>query len=327
VKKAADIITKNLGYKILAAVLAVIIWLVIVNIEDPEKSKVYTIPVTVTDTSYLTKKGLTYEIKNDTDEISFTVSGRRSIVEELDKNDFVAVASMKDINSAGTQVPIHVSAKRYSGSLKFVDRDQYLQVSVEKSKTVTLPVMVVTSGDLYNGCFIKSTSVNPAGIKITGPESDVSQVDTAAVSLDVSGAYDVVTDTGDIVLLDKDGREITSKDLSLSKTQAKATAKVLMSKKLTLNVKTTGKPASGYTLKNISLSTAELTVEGKTAKLEDLTELTIKPEELDLTGRTQSYSAKISLKDYLPSGVSLAEGEQDKITADVTLEKKSGSSG
>ncbi|MGI5932622.1 MAG: YbbR-like domain-containing protein [Eubacterium sp.] len=326
-KKAADIITKNLGYKILAAVLAVIIWLVIVNIEDPEKSKVYTIPVTVTDTSYLTKKGLTYEIKNDTDEISFTVSGRRSIVEELDKNDFVAAASMKDINSAGTQVPIHVSAKRYSGSLKFVDRDQYLQVSVEKLKAVTLPVTVITSGDPYNGCFIKSTSVSPAGIKISGPESDVSQVDTAAVSLDVSGAYNMTSDTGSIVLLDKDGKEVTAKDLTLSKTKAKATAVVLMSKKLALNVKTTGKPADGYTLKNISLSPSDVTVEGKTARLEDLTELTIQPDELDLTGRTQSFSAKISLKKYLPSGVSLAEGEQDKITAAVTLEKKSGSDG
>ena len=46
-RKLTKRITNNFGLKVLAVVFAIVIWLVVVNIEDPEKTKGFTIPVTI----------------------------------------------------------------------------------------------------------------------------------------------------------------------------------------------------------------------------------------------------------------------------------------
>ena len=81
-RKVTKRITNNFGLKILAAVFAIVIWLVVVNIEDPEKTKGFVIPVTIENSDYLTDMGKTYDILNNSDKISFTVTGKRSIIEE-----------------------------------------------------------------------------------------------------------------------------------------------------------------------------------------------------------------------------------------------------
>mgnify|MGYP000042764514 CR=1 FL=1 len=58
-RKLTKRITNNFGLKILAAVFAIILWMVVVNIEDPEKTKGFTIPVTIENNEYLSDMGKT----------------------------------------------------------------------------------------------------------------------------------------------------------------------------------------------------------------------------------------------------------------------------
>ena len=64
-RKLTKRITNNFGLKVLAVVFAIVIWLVVVNIEDPEKTKGFTIPVTIENSDYLTDMGKTYDILNN----------------------------------------------------------------------------------------------------------------------------------------------------------------------------------------------------------------------------------------------------------------------
>ena len=50
-KKILKTLVNNLGFKILAVVLAFILWLVVYNIDDPKKSKTFTTNVTVENAS------------------------------------------------------------------------------------------------------------------------------------------------------------------------------------------------------------------------------------------------------------------------------------
>ena len=117
-RKVTKRITNNFGLKILAAVFAIVIWLVVVNIEDPEKTKGFVIPVTIENSDYLTDMGKTYDILNNSDKISFTVTGKRSIIEELSESDFTAVANMENINDEMTTVPVSVTASRYASQIE-----------------------------------------------------------------------------------------------------------------------------------------------------------------------------------------------------------------
>ena len=74
-RKLTKRITENFGLKILAVVFAIVMWLIVVNVEDPQKTKVYTVPVEIENADYLQKMDKTYEVINNTDRISFTVTG------------------------------------------------------------------------------------------------------------------------------------------------------------------------------------------------------------------------------------------------------------
>ena len=145
-RKLTKRITNNFGLKVLAVVFAIVIWLVVVNIEDPEKTKGFTIPVTIENSDYLTDMGKTYDILNNSDKISFTVTGKRSIIEELSDSDFTAVANMENVNDELTTVPVSVAASRYSGQIEINKRDATLKISVENLKTEKYAVKVATKG-------------------------------------------------------------------------------------------------------------------------------------------------------------------------------------
>ena len=93
-QKIAKIITNNFGLKILAVVISVVFWLVIVNVEDPEKTLTFTVQVNIENADYLTNQGKTYEILNGSDTIKFTATAKRSIIEKMTDGDFEVTADL-----------------------------------------------------------------------------------------------------------------------------------------------------------------------------------------------------------------------------------------
>ena len=73
-------LTNNLGMRILAVVIAVLIWIIVVNVSDPIIESTYSgIPVEIINADTITKQNKTYDVLNDTDSISVTISAKRSI--------------------------------------------------------------------------------------------------------------------------------------------------------------------------------------------------------------------------------------------------------
>ena len=86
-------LTGNLGLKVLAFFIAVFMWLIVVNIDDPVIEKTYAgVPVSVINEEIVTTTNRTYQIVDDTQEVSVTVSARRSVMEKIKTEDITAVA-------------------------------------------------------------------------------------------------------------------------------------------------------------------------------------------------------------------------------------------
>ena len=103
----------------------------------------------------------TYDILNNSDKISFTVTGKRSIIEELSDSDFTAVANMENVNDELTTVPVSVAASRYSGQIEINKRDATLKISVENLKTEKYAVKVVTKGTPAAYCYVETATADP----------------------------------------------------------------------------------------------------------------------------------------------------------------------
>ena len=90
--KFKDLILHNFALKILAVVLAVIIWVAIVNIDNPSRTTMISgIQVVFLNEDALGQKGYTYSVQSGS-VISISVKAPQSIAESLEASDFYAYA-------------------------------------------------------------------------------------------------------------------------------------------------------------------------------------------------------------------------------------------
>ena len=124
--------TNNVGIKILALLLSVMIWLVVVSIDNPVKDQSFTqIPVTVLNGDVFEASGQAYELADSSSTVTVVVRAERSVLSQLSRDDFSATIDMN--NYSNGRVPITVRANRLSDKIVSVTpRTAYAAVDVEE---------------------------------------------------------------------------------------------------------------------------------------------------------------------------------------------------
>lgn len=318
-QKIAKIITNNFGLKVLAVVVAVIFWLVIVNVEDPEKTQVFTIPVTIENEDYLTDMGKTYEVLNHSDTITFTVSAQRSVLERVTEDDFIAVADMRDIVNM-SEIPVVISAQKYANQLSIANRTQYVEIKAENIVSKDFDVQLILDGSMPSGYSMSSNTLSPETVTVSGPESVVDSIKTAAVHVnakDLTGNRQVQET---IKLYDSSENIVSQKHLTLSSHSVLVSMDVLQQKTVPVKYETEGTPEDGYYLEKVSGNVSRIKIEGTPKTLKKVNEITVDGKALDISGLKKSTTVSVDLSDYLPDGVTLAEGESKQAKVVLTIE-------
>ena len=89
-------LTNNLGLKLLSVIGAIMLWLIVMNIDDPYTYRDFSpIQVTMLNENVVTDQGKVYKIEDGSDVISIRVWGKKSVLRELDITDFTATADMQ----------------------------------------------------------------------------------------------------------------------------------------------------------------------------------------------------------------------------------------
>lgn len=321
-RKLTKLVANNFGLKVLGAVFAIILWLVIVNVEDPDKPVVFTATVKIENANYLTAMGKTYEVLDESDMVSFTVTGKRSIVEGLSASDFTVTANMENIDESMTRIPIVITASSYSNQLEITKKSSYVLLNVENVVEEDYDINVVTEGDLSTYCYIDSTKLSDKSVSVSGPESVVSQIDTAQITVDVSGSSEDITSTEPIILLDESGDEVSQERLTLSLAEVTAELLVRMQKEVDVEYSVSGELPDDYRLDGVSSEVTSVVLEGDADALGSLSKLEISGTQLDISSATSTFTAIIHLADFLPEGVSLAEDQTEDAEVTVKIAKQ-----
>ena len=83
----------NLLFKILALLMAVLLWVVVVNIDDAVSyKKISGVKVNLINTDVLTSQDQTIRVEEGTDTVNLTVYARSSVLKSLKAEDFSATA-------------------------------------------------------------------------------------------------------------------------------------------------------------------------------------------------------------------------------------------
>ena len=139
----------DLVLKIFSLVLAILLWLFVINTEDPVITKSFSnIPVDMLNEQVLDELNRTYKITEGST-VSFTVKGKKTVLDKLKKSDFRAtadVSSMSKVNS----IPIKIVPLKFADQLEIVSgNNQSVKVKLEDLRRVQVPVTVETTGNRH----------------------------------------------------------------------------------------------------------------------------------------------------------------------------------
>ena len=323
IRRAWKVITNNFGLKLLAGLFAVILWLVVVNIDDPKISQRFSSSVVIENSEYLTNQGKYFEVLNDTNTIVFTVTAKRSYIEKLSNTDFKAVANMEnaaiDSVSGTGKVPIEVSALRYSSLVTISKATQNLEIALDNLAQNQFIVSVETTGKLPDGCALGEVTVSPNLLKVSGPESVVSRIDHVAASIDVTNMTTDVVASVIPILYDSDGNVIDKNDLTLNMSTVTVTARILDIKDVALIFNVTGTPADGYAYMDMEYEPKTIAIKGTASALNNVTAINIPENALDISGARDDLTQVVDVSEYLPDGVIVADPSQAKVKVTVHI--------
>lgn len=324
-KKILKTLVNNLGFKILAVVLAFILWLVVYNIDDPKKTKTFTTSVTVENASAVKDMNKCYEVLDGTNTVTFTVTGKRSELDKLDDADFTAVADMNRliINEKGNKasVPIEISTRRTYSSVSINNKNKYMELSLEDLMSRRFMISADTSGKVATGYALGEVTVtNPNVLNVSGPASIVKKVEKVVATIDVDGMSSNLTDNVIPVLYDADGNEVDTTRLDLSNTTVTISAKILSVKEVPLVFSTSGTPYGDYRVVEISSSPDTVKLKGASNVLNPLVSLEIPSSVINVSNAKDDVKTTIDISEYLPDGVELVDTSAATVTVTVRIE-------
>ena len=322
-------ITNNLSLKVLSVAIAILIWLLVVNADDPIGTKSFVIgDVQLLNEAYLDADGKMCMQDDKQESIRVTIKANRKTLDRITASDIKAVADLQQavsLNTDPVMVPITVSCDKVLPDNIEVT-PQNLSIHIEDKDTQEFVVNVTTNNTKPDkGYEVGTLTSNPEKLKITGPTSLINKIDKVNASVDVDGASEDVTEETDVKIIDKNGEEFTDTDMAyLNISKVSVTARLWKVRpEVGIKAEYEGTPADGYEVESISTTPNVISVAGSDEALSALEEqnntITIPSSATDVSGRDSDYEVKINISDYLSQGLKLTSDSSEDVFVRVNI--------
>ena len=317
--KMKETLTHNLGLKLLSVGLAALLWLVVINSQDPVETRAFEdIPVTIINESSLAAKDKIPEVVEG-DTVSVVVEARRSVCETLTSDDIVAVADFEKI-SVTDAVPIDISVAGHSEREVEIVRgmNQVMKLRLEDSMTKDFRVKISTTGQTRDGYVIGDMVASPNMITLTGSSTQISKIKEVVLVVDIEGISKESQTTGVPVIYDMNGDVVNSSKVAMNVGEVAVTIPVLKTKTFKISVSTVGEPAPGYEIGSVSYQPEMVTVAGT---LSDLILLgSTLQAYCDITDQSGTVEENIEISSLWDETLeSLRVVDEDKLAVTITM--------
>lgn len=305
-------ITKNWGLKLVSFLSACVIWIIVTNINDPiEPWPVSDVQVSIRNLDLITERGQTYEVLDNTGVIDLvTIYAPRSVIDSLDKANVVAIADVNDLTSLDT-IPIKLSINKYSNKLESIKGSiDCVKLNIEDKQTRSFPIRANAVGEVREGYIVGDVSTEQNLLRVSGPQSVVSQIARVQADVDVSSSTGNIITDADIRLYNEDGVEIKATNLERSITKVRVNVEILEKKTVPITYTVTGVPADGYRLTGETTSTrTNVVIAGRSNLVQNINAIEIPEGVIDVSDARENVTTLIDLKKHLPDGIVLAEDD------------------
>lgn len=326
--KSQKLFLTNIPLKLLGVVLAILLWLVLNNTQDPVITSSVNVPITY-DESGLAEKNMVAISKPTS--ITIPVKLHRSRLRYLSSDDFTVTADLTEVIGDVNEAPetskisieiVKASSANYIQSWEYPQSQGYVKVVLDTLKTATYLVQFNITKELPEGYQVGTLSSDPSRVTVSGPISAFSNLAAVKANVDLSALTDGSSITAPLALYDGNNRTLTGSGLTISQESVEVTVGLNQTKEISISIAgSSGTPADGYVVSKVDYTPKLLTISGSKTALANISTISIPSEELDITGASGNQTFEIAIEPYLPDGITLSEGQSGTISVTIELEQ------
>ncbi len=290
----------NWGYKLVALLLAILLWLWV-----PERAR----PNTETPVPLLVKG-----IPNNLVITSKMPSSVSVSIQGSDSSQITAVLDLSTGVKGEKTYPVVISAQ---GKIKNFDvTPDRVDVTLDELKEKSVPVTVNLTGSIASGYDKANPIVRPATVTVRGPDKSLAKINKALVEVSLANATETIQVPATVLLQDASGQPISGPDpfrpiITIQPQEVSiiipVTKKDLSSKAVPVRVTTMGTPGNGFAVGQVFAIPGVVKIYGIDEKLKTIDHLN--GGVINVTGATQDVAMDIRTENLgLPADVTMEPG-------------------
>lgn len=285
-------ITNSFGWKIISLIAAFLIWLLVVNYEDPISTReINNLPVIKLNANAITSQNKAIEFKEG-ETVNVTLRGKRSIIDRLTKNDIRAYADLSQVSITGA---IDIEIDVPEGIQVMDKRPNDMKIALENIISVQKEIQYYFDGEPGDSYVALEPVITPSVIQITGPESQVNIVNSVVIPINIKGVKKDVTLFAAPQALDKDKKVVSTVTTNVDRVQV--SVPIIKKKTIPIIFEKVDDVPQGYRLTEVKLDVNEITIIGKENIINSIESITIN--NIYLSGKTEDTTVNVPLEDLI----------------------------
>ncbi len=255
-------IDKNWQLKIICFLLAIVLWFVIINEQNPLSEGSYTVPITVEN---LNSQYITSNVPKT---VYVRLSGPRNTIINVGPSDIKAYIDLSDVQEGTVDVPIHVEIPSGTELKKQSMTSTKITVDVYTVKEFKLTPHIV--GNLDEKDFISELKIVPEKVVVSGARRLIQEVSQAVIEVPVNQRNSDFALMAPIRLYDSEGSPVEGLEMTPWQSNVKVTiGHDAMSKSVPLNVNIIGQTEN----KTVTIQPTSIQIRGSADTLRSISSI------------------------------------------------------
>ena len=316
-------LTNNIGYKFLSVIFAVMLWLTVLNVSDPQKTATITnIPITILNENAVTGQDKVYKIASGKT-ATVEVTGPRTIIDSLEPSSFKATVDLSKLSITNAlEVDVELVTASYRSKVD-IDVQTTMRIEVEDliEEEYNVEVDYKSYGSLPDGYVVHETNIDVDSVKVKAPVSTMNKISKVAVRLDLSGVTEDFQVTEKLYAFDARGNIIDAEanNITFEVPSSKVDVVIYSVKQVPVAYEIAEENYEDTIFTGTEISHQHITIKGRKEALDAITELKLDTTSLQITPEEDVYNLAYDVQTLLPVGVYLY-GDEKTITITVNTD-------
>ncbi len=304
------IITHNFWIKLVCLLVAISVWVYVANSESKVDNFPGSIPLEIRN-----KPQELVAIKN-IDFVDLRIIAEHGVWKKLSADSFEAYIDLAGLDEGTHEVSVRVNSNIEDVQIVQINPAKVL-IRLEPVVTKTVPVIIKAEGSASEGYTAGKGVSSPAKVDISGAKSIIEKISEAVALVNLNGEPENITDKI-VSLRAYDEKNEVIKNVEFNPTQVKVGLQIIrasQTKTVGIKVKTSGNPAMGYWVNQITTEPATVVITGLAGILAQ-TEY-IETEFVDVNDLSSNKVTTATLN--LPSDIHLVSGQRNQVTVRIQI--------